>query len=581
MLSAGHGFQPLNRLDLRLLGLLGLALLPIGIIAMLQTHRMIDEANRRVDSSLLGESIKASVSVRRVISQVQGMAGSLALIMPDLLTDPEMCSNHLIETVEGADAVAFVGFVDTDGVVACASKGVGMQVMQPEAIADYLRSPDARVQISGETPISKTAALLVREPVFRDARVIGFVVFSVPYTVFNDIETGDTVKPLDVLSFDLEGTPLTSRAGLAEAERRLPSSRALKALTINDGTVFQDYDNAGRLRTFTVVPLVPGQVFSLAVWAPDASRVGLGSTFATLAFPVLMWLASLGVSYVAVHRLVIRHIRALRRNIRAFSATRRIRTIDAEDLPAELREVTDAFTLMTEQILRDEADQENLLHEKDVLLKEVHHRVKNNLQLIASITSMQIRRARNGETRFMLRRLQDRVMSLATVHRSLYQASVLSEVRADSLVTDLARQLARSANLPDVPVDFTMDTEPVILYPDQAVPLSLLVTEAVTNAYKYLGRPENGQPWVSLTLRTNEDGQVELVVRNSTGAAVIEQDGDEVSGLGSQLIGAFVMQLGGSEESGPQEDGAFQVRVVFVPADFNDDPAGDPDETDQ
>ena len=84
------------------------------------------------------------------------------------------------------------------------------------------------------------------------------------------------------------------------------------------------------------------------------------------------------------------------------------------------------FLSMAEGILQDEAELEDALREKSLLIREVHHRVKNNLQLIASIMNMQIRRSRNSETTSVVRRLQDRVLGLARVHRQMYEAQTLA-----------------------------------------------------------------------------------------------------------------------------------------------------------
>lgn len=573
MLPAGKGLRPLNRLGLRLVLLLGLALLPVGLIAMLQTYRVLQEANQRVDAALLGDSVNASADERRLITRVVGMGESLALAIPRLLEDNEDCNTHMRRLVEASPSIVFAGFTNLEGILACASSEVGKSVSTPEDVAARLDSGILWVTVSQMTQVSKTPGVVIRNAVFDNDRPIGYVTVTVPYSALtlNNVAATET-KPVDVLTFDAVGTPLTSEAGLGSVERRLPRNRALANLGIDTGAVFQDTDFGGRERIYSVVPLVPGQIFTLAVWPVNAWRIGLSGYITALAFPILMWLASLAVAFIAVNRLVIRHIRSLRRDIRAFSATRRVRWNEDPAMPAELREVTEAFASMTRQILHDEADQENLLHEKNVLLKEVHHRVKNNLQLIASITNMQIRRSRSSETKFMLRRLQDRVMSLATVHRSLYLATVLSEVRADNLVSELARQLAHSGEFPGTPVNFSIETDAVLLYPDQAVPLSLLVTEAITNAYKYLGRPETGEPWVTLTLKSEPRSEIVLLVRNSAGEPMMNHDEAEVSGLGSQLIAAFVMQLGGTHTSGLTDDGNYEVRVTFSAADFSEDP---------
>ncbi|WP_108485192.1 sensor histidine kinase [Oceaniglobus ichthyenteri] len=565
-------FDRFNRLGVRLVFLLGLALLPVGLIAMLQTYRVIDDANGRIDSSLLGESMAVSAANRRMISRNTGIAEVLASVIPQLLETPEKCNEQMLRTVTDTPQIIFAGFINAQGILECASRDVGRALTTSEEMAEILATPRLNITVSPRTAVTQTPAILINYPVFEDARAIGRLIVTLPYSLIDHSVENAKNKPLDILTFDAKGTLLTSDMGMESAAKRLPVNRALVNLASDDGIVFDDVDPQGRERIYSVVPLVPGQIFALSIWSRDTWRVGLRGYATALAFPFLMWVISLTVAYVAVHRLVIRHIRTLRRNIRTFGAVRRVRTpTNLAEIPVELRDVTQAFTNLTEKVLRDEADQENLLHEKDVLLKEVHHRVKNNLQLISSITNMQIRRARHGETKFMLRRLQDRVMGLATVHRSLYQASVLSQVRADELVSELSKQLARSAAIPELTVDFTIDTDKVFLYPDQAVPLSLLVTEAVTNAYKYIGRPTTGKPWVALSLKSMEGGQVELLVRNSTGTPVVNQDEDEVSGLGSQLIGAFVMQLGGTHQAGPSDDGAYEVKVVFSPADFTID----------
>jgi two-component sensor histidine kinase len=255
---------------------------------------------------------------------------------------------------------------------------------------------------------------------------------------------------------------------------------------------------------YTVTPLVEGAVYAMAVW-PATLAWGPGDllrwTLPTIVLPVLMWIASLSVAYFAVHRLVIRHIRRLRRRMRLFSRFRRIDTEPGdESLPTELREVTDTFVTMAHTIQREEAELENSLREKDLLLREVYHRVRNNLQLISSMNNMQIRAAEADETKRTLRRLQDRIMALSTIHAALYQAPALSKIRADDLVATLARQVAAKAES-GTEIDVTADVREIRLYPDLAVPLALLTVEAVTNATKHLGRPsDGGHSWIDVRL---------------------------------------------------------------------------------
>jgi hypothetical protein len=115
-------------------------------------------------------------------------------------------------------------------------------------------------------------------------------------------------------------------------------------------------------------------------------------------FPALMRAVSLVVAFVAAELLVTRHIRDLRAAIMRFAQGHRASTDpDMSLAPGEIRDATEAFVQLTETIRRDEADLEHALLRKEGLLREVHHRVKNNLQLIASIISLQIRETGSGK----------------------------------------------------------------------------------------------------------------------------------------------------------------------------------------
>jgi two-component system, sensor histidine kinase PdtaS len=201
-------------------------------------------------------------------------------------------------------------------------------------------------------------------------------------------------------------------------------------------------------------------------------------------------------------------------------------------------------------IIQNEAQLEDALHQKDVLLREVHHRVKNNLQLIASIMNLQLRRAHSPETRSTLKGLQDRVLSLATIHRGLYQTSGMADVNAHELLPDIIRQIINLSTGREKPFDVKTNIESLRLVPDQAVPLSLLLTEALTNAIKYAGAKSSDPGTIRINLSSLDENHAVLEVWNSKTVG-FEGDPsamDDGTGLGGQLINAFVQQLGATAE---------------------------------
>ncbi len=259
-------------------------------------------------------------------------------------------------------------------------------------------------------------------------------------------------------------------------------------------------------------------------------------------------------------------MRTLNRSIVSFArGDRRLQAVDLRNAPSELDELANAYQLMTESITRSEAELEDSVHQKEVLLREVHHRVKNNLQLISSIMNIQIRSAKSGEAKDLLKNLQERIMSLATVHRGLYQTSGLADVRARELIPDIVRQILSMSSGPEKPFATQNDIDDLRLVPDQAVPLSLLLAEALTNAIKHSGatRAEPGRLTVRLKRSGGSDAVLEVINSRRASDSDGRIAGTPETGIGSQLITAFVQQLAGRQESGVLDDSYF-LRVTFT-----------------
>ena len=231
-----------------------------------------------------------------------------------------------------------------------------------------------------------------------------------------------------------------------------------------------------------------------------------------------------------------------------------------EDAPTEIADVSRTFHNMVRILNRDEAALEAAIDEKTVLLKEVHHRVKNNLQLIASIISMQGRLIEDDDAKRTLRSVQDRVASLASIYKNLYQAEHLESVDADRLISEVINQMTSASMGPGKRLKVDTKLEPLILQPDQAVPLTLLTNEAFTNAMKYAGIPPgHDEAGARVSLVRVDGDHAELKVTNSIG----EKDLNiESTGLGGQLIEAFALQLDGEAVIETSET-EFTLSLVF------------------
>ena len=189
-------------------------------------------------------------------------------------------------------------------------------------------------------------------------------------------------------------------------------------------------------------------------------------------------------------------------------------------------------------------------------MREVHHRVKNNLQLISSIINIQVRTAKSGEAKDLLKSLQERIMSLATVHRGLYQTSGLADVKAQELFPDIIRQIMALSSGPDKPFKTEVDIDDIRLVPDQAVPLSLLLAEALTNAMKHAGATREHPGWLRVRLKRQgpTDAMFEVANSRRPDAAPFGDVAAQDTGIGWQLITAFVQQLSGKQDVAVTDD---------------------------
>ncbi|NUB45784.1 HAMP domain-containing protein [Fertoebacter nigrum] len=564
MSFAGWWRRMTDRIGFRLAFLLAVALLPLGVVSVVQSAAVLDEARARSEAALTGETMRAAETAVRPIQRARGAAMSLAAAVEPLIGDAAACSAVMRRVADASEIYSLVGFIPLDGQMVCSSVGA-FDFSNNAMLAGIIEAAEPTIILNPSGPVSKVAVVGVLHPVFAaDGRLLGLVSISLPHSslVARDAEETGPTPPV-LMTFGADGAVVTSSAGLEAVAGLLPANRSLKALAGPDDLAFTAPTVDGPERVFSVVPILAGTIYALGSW-PAESNAWLVEAVPAAILPALMWLACLLVAWLATERLVTRHIRGLQAAITTFAGGNRIvGRIEIEGAPLELRQLAGAFDKMTDTILHDEAELEDMVHQKEVLLREVHHRVKNNLQLIASIMNMQMRQARSPEAKVLMKGLQDRVMSLATIHRELYQTSGLTDIRADELLSDIVRQVVKMATGPGRQFAVTTSIGDLRLTPDQAVPLSLLLTEALTNAMKYAGSPDASPPRLDVALhRVGGTGAV-LQVTNTLGPKPVAQDGLEVStGLGAQLLMAFAQQVGGQVDT--EEVGStYHLRVTF------------------
>ncbi len=561
-------------LGARIIGFLSIALVPIGLVAYFQTAQLDAETRARTQLSLTDRTEAAVAAERAVITSVLGAAKALGTISQVAGGTTEQCAQALVEYVDSEPHVSFASLMSTDGRFICATADVPPRLDDPAAL-EILGRPEQSIVRFEAPSVSRQPVVALFEPVFRDGVHIGHVGVSVPVHTLRDLH-GDAPEDAPNADASFEDVALINKAGVvlktgldrAALAPLLPETISLSSLPGQDKYSFLARSADGAERIYVVANIVPDLLYAVSVWPEDSPELSAlqAGTFAK-ALPLVMWAASVIVAYLAVNRLVIRHIRTLRYQMRSFARDRRLPAqSSASDMALELRDMENDFLRMSDSILQDEAQLEDALREKTILLKEVHHRVKNNLQLISSIMNMQIRQSETDETKRVLRRLQERIRGLAAIHRQLYRTADLGRVDVRELLEELTQHVALMSDRDDRKLQITRELDHVEVYPDQAMPLALLTAEAVANAEKYIQRDATGRAQITVRLTKTGDKDVCFEVANSSDPERLPVV-DKMGGLGQRLIQAFASQLGGELTQGLDGD-VYRVKVEFRISDF-------------
>lgn len=213
------------------------------------------------------------------------------------------------------------------------------------------------------------------------------------------------------------------------------------------------------------------------------------------------------------------------------------------DRTAELARANQVLEVEIAERTKAEARLKTSLREKEVLLRELHHRVKNNLQVVSSLLNLQAKHVKDPQALELFKESQSRIRSMALIHQKLCQAESLAAVDLGQHMRDLAQTLSRSYGAANVAV--VVDVEDVSLGLDTVVPFTLIVHELVTNALKY-AFPDGRAGTIRLALRSAGENLFELVVRDDGVGLADHIDVGRAPSLGLQLVSALAEQLEGT-----------------------------------
>lgn len=558
-------------LRIQLLAVLVLALMPLLILSSVQGLIEYEQQREREIDRLHAAALTASEAITAAFSRADGKAGAIASQTFALMDDPAACTTTLQRMAEADITVSNIAILDANGSLVCSAvPGPSGEDFSSREWFQILRDGADRTHsdVVFGTMSQRQVVLTVRRLRSRDHT--------------HDGSTGQFLGAVAVATDMTAAARLVRRERLgAEAQIALISRQGAIKIEVNSttGNVFEGVE-AGRLldqaRTGEAIRVTgtgvqPGYEVIVASLIPERLGIAIAaparvfeswgglSVISTIAIPALMTLLVLVCVWVAVDYFILRWLTYLQRIAQLYAAGR----LDlvpqrARKAPREVARLAAVMEQMAASLDEQRTELAEAVDQRSGLLREIHHRVKNNLQVIVSLLNLQSGRISDPAAAEALMDARRRINALALVHRSLYETDDLRFIEVNPFLKDLIHNLADVLDGHDSKIRLTVECDDLALSPDQAAPMALFVTEAVTNAFKhaFAGR-DSGRIVVRLTC--DADGECEIAVGDDgTGLSPSAR-----GGTGSSLMDAFAQQLGGRCAVRASVLGGHEIAVSF------------------
>lgn len=566
--ASGSGGGWASSVRVRLLLLLAIVAVPIVALTIstaMDRHRQdFDDAQRDVRTLLI-----AAVSRHNDILQgTRDVLVALSGVPQVLSTDAAVCQPQLRAITERfRERLTSISVFDGGGRVTCSALPFepGRDVSSQDFFRDTLAARDFTVSYFSTGSVTGQGIVVAAYPIIADGAVQGMIIAAIRLAYLASLSNPADLPPASQFFLsDSRGRVLSATADSAALEYHRDA--VLRSAPGQRGTVVDRPGEGGRFvyasmaldNDLRATIAVPNAAILERSWVDLLRRIGETGLLFVLSVVAVMW----GANF-----LVLRPLRSLARaavNYRGAGTALPIEG-DMSRAPREIRELATRFEGMTAAAAERELRLQALVEQRELLVKEMHHRVKNNLQIVSSLLSLQSQRIRSPAARAEFQAARDRVRALALLHRHLYGHGDLETIDFLAFARELVEQI--HGLLDDdlkARVAVSVEMDRVRLEPDKAVPLGLVITEAVSNAFKY-AFPDDREGRVAVRFAVDGQEAVLTVVDDGVGAepggeAAAEGD-PEGGGLGRVLMAGFAQQLGG--ELAVATDGGTRVTLRF------------------
>lgn len=533
------GREPGWTLRRRLQAIITLALLPVVLVSVFQgvARAKLDIANvhdrllQSARSVAAGDQnlLAAAEQVLRAVgslSEVRGMNGN--------------CDGVLADTLIGVRYFSNLTRIDASGRVTCSAMAMahGMSVKEYAVFAAAQKTDGMAVsnelisRVTGQPVIGGMLALHKPDGSFDGTVAIALDVHWIDYMM----RSANLPKGAVVAVFDRSGKVIATNnrdVGSAIAKAALASgadpSEVSKAID-SRGDLWR-YGNASLMGNSIFVAFAMGES---RLFGPTYLHVGLD-----FALPILMIGFAWFAIWLATDRQVTQWISYLRRIAAAYRSGHYAIRPDLAEAPIEFKLLGDALSEMAEGIQDRDRRLREAVEVKTTLIKEIHHRVKNNLQIVMSLLSIQANQVKDIVAKDALLQAQTRINALALVHRILNELEDQSTLDIKQLLEELSHQIAGGMSNEHVRVE--VDVPSRVVSGSVAVALALFTVEVLTNIFKH-AFPGEKDGVIRITMAPERDGKLKLAIADDGVGFPLEATNKSV---GSRLIRTFGLQLGG------------------------------------
>jgi len=559
---------PWDTLRGRLLFVLALANLPLIAITLGLAIERAEYDREQAERALRAEVRQASGALKEVLEGVRQLLFAVAHSPVLKAKDAVRCTAYLKSMQPRlGERYANIWFADAEGRTVCSALPIDgkLRFDDREWFRDARDSREFSIGKIVEGVASGQQVVSASYPVLDDGKLVGVVgaALSVRWlanAVTTRAASGDAVT---ITFMDGKGEVVIADKGKI-AQGLLPSTRLEPAQA--RGSIVEAMGRDGQPHIYVLERLFADDLFMVGI-APANTLYGRAlEAFSALIVPViLIVVVTFAVVGIGVYRSVLQPLSAFAQAVRAYRAGDFTIRPNPGRAPSEIHDLAAQFGKMARAIAQRERRLERVIAHRDALIAEIHHRVKNNLQMVASLLSLQAGRVRSEEAREALNSARRRVLSLSVLHKHLFERDDAENVEVGKFLEDLCVQLRGShVGSYDARIRIACESDPLILPTRDAIALGLIVTEAVTNATKY-AFPGRRSGTIGVRLAVRED-RVALSIKDDGIRATGEGDPALSGGLGRSLMEGLAGQLAGAlsvrHEQGTEVVVEFQIDRV-------------------